>query len=114
MVNADTVFIPRKKSRLPLNLSASIVNQNPVEQTPEQKKKYWQGRMTERVKQSMKEIDWMPDEVRSKCSHVGIDTNKGVNAALSTITVGFQMLLNAINQVSARTKEGLVDLGSVK
>ena len=84
-----------------------------MEQKPEEKKKYWQGRMTERVKQSMKDIDWMPDEIRSKCNHVGIDT-KDVNSALSTITAGFQMLLNAINQVPARTKEGLVDLGSVK
>ena len=81
--------------------------------TPDENKKYWQKRMTEKVKQSMKEIDWMPDEIRAKCNHVKIDT-KDVNTALNTITAGFQMLLNAINQVPARTKEGLVDLGSVK
>ena len=114
MAHADTDSTPRQKLKLLLNQSASIANLNIVEQTPKEKKKYWQGRMTERIKQSMKEIDWMPDEIRSKCNHVGIDTNKGVNAALSTITVGFQMLLDAINQVPARTQEGLVDLGSVK
>ncbi len=83
-------------------------SQNPIE-----KKAYWKKRMSDKITSAMRSIDWLWDETLATCEHAGVDP-KRAKKCLDVIGVGFAELLNAVNEVPPRTKEGVVDLGKIK
>jgi hypothetical protein len=79
---------------------------------PKENKKYWQGRMTEKVKQAMRQADWIYDEMMETSKHAGVN-QVNVKQALEIIGAGFKALLDAVNEVIPTTPEGVPDLGQV-
>ncbi len=78
-----------------------------------EKKVYWKKRMTEKISQAMGSIDWLYEEMMQISMHADVDPQR-VRLGLEAVSAGFGQLLNAVNGIAPRTKEGVVDLSGVK
>lgn len=89
-------------------------NHHTGSQTPEERVSYWKKRMQDAAVSVVRSFDPLEKDIRYSYTHViSIDQSR-LDQAFGMIAQGCILLMEAIKDTPQKTKEGIVDLSTVR